>query len=108
MEEGELKDGALSAAEEGTPVPETAEEPAAGEGAPPEGEPSPADADETLYRAVMNNGSVRARVLADYLESLRGVPLMGGTGKSVSAPPLRPKTIAEAGALALGYLKRNH
>ncbi len=59
---------------------------------------------EALYRAVMESGEVRERVLADYLRSLRGVPLMTkGTG--VTAPPQKPKTFAEAGSLALGYLK---
>ncbi len=36
----------------------------------------------------------------------RGVPLMGAGGAGVIAPHQRPASIAEAGALALGYLKR--
>lgn len=62
---------------------------------------------EALYRAVMDNEEVRAHVLSDYLRSLRGVPLMTGGG-GVPAPGDRPKTLAEAGKLALGYLKKNH
>lgn len=60
---------------------------------------------ETLYRAVMENQSVRARVLSDYLGSLKGVPLLAGTGSVVTAPKYRPQSIAEAGNLALGYFR---
>lgn len=60
---------------------------------------------EELYRAVMENGSVRARVLSDYLESLKGVPLLTQSGVGVTAPAYRPKSFAEAGNLALGYFK---
>ncbi len=60
---------------------------------------------EELYRAVMQSEGVRARVLSDYLNSLRGVPLMTGAGAGVPAPSDRPASIAEAGALALGFLK---
>lgn len=62
------------------------------------------DSDE-LYRAVMEREEVRSRVLTDYLNTLKGVPLMTGSGTGVSAPNLKPKTIREAGELALGYLK---
>lgn len=60
---------------------------------------------EELYRAVMQDESVKARVLSDYLASLKGVPLLSGSGSGVSAPSDRPKSIAEAGKLALGYFK---
>ena len=60
---------------------------------------------EELYRAVMQNESVKARVLSDYLKSLKGVPLLAKTGSGVTAPQNRPKSFAEAGNLALGYLK---
>ena len=63
--------------------------------------------DDELYRAVMENEGVRARVLGDYLSSLKGVPLMTGAGTGVTAPVKRPASIAEAGKLALGYLKNN-
>ncbi len=80
--------------------------PEAGQAEPPSAEGLRAErTSEELYRAVTGNESVRARVLSDYLASLRGVPLMGGSGAGVSAPAVRPKSIAEAGALALGYFK---
>ncbi len=36
------------------------------------------------------------------------VPLMGAEGARVAAPQVRCASIREAGALALGYLKRQH
>lgn len=71
------------------------------------GEPSAgaAHGQEELYRAVMENEEVRARVLTDYLRSLKGVPLMTGSGTGVTAPANKPASIAEAGKLALGYFK---
>lgn len=81
--------------------------PAEGQAAPPSAaeEVSAERASEELYRAVIGNEGVRARVLSDYLSSLRGVPLMGGSGAGVSAPAAKAKSIAEAGALALGYFR---
>lgn len=61
--------------------------------------------DESLYRAVTNNEGVRARVLSEYLETLKGVPLMTGGGAGVTAPVQKPKSVREAGSLALGYLR---
>lgn len=61
--------------------------------------------EERLFRAVSENESVRARVVSEYLASLKGVPLMAGGGASVTAPKSRAKSIAEAGNLALGYFR---
>ena len=60
--------------------------------------------DEELFKLVQGNEGVRARVLSEYLQSLKGVPLMTGAG--VTAPVQKPRSIREAGALALGYLKK--
>ena len=62
--------------------------------------------DEELFKLVQGNEGVRARVLSEYLQSLKGVPLMTGGGAGVTAPVQKPKSIREAGALALGYLKK--
>lgn len=62
--------------------------------------------EETLYREVSENEGVRARILSDYLSSLKGVPLMTGGGVGVTAPANKPKSFREAGSLALGYLKK--
>lgn len=69
--------------------------------------PGEAQESEKLYRAIMENEGVRARVVTGYLESLGGVPLLGGSGAALTAPVTRPMSFAEAGALALGYLKKN-
>ena len=63
---------------------------------------------EALYRAVTENKEVRARVVGDYLQSLGGVPLMGSAGAGVTAPAVKPASIAEAGRLALGYFRGQH
>lgn len=60
---------------------------------------------EALYLAAANNEQVRSRILGDYMGSIKGVPLLGGAGAGVTAPVNTPKTIREAGALALGYLR---
>lgn len=72
----------------------------------PSGQAQPRGSEE-LYRAIQQDGEVRTRVIADYL-SQRGVPLLGGSGRGVPAPADRPRSIAEAGNLALGYLKIQH
>ena len=61
---------------------------------------------EELLRAVTEDEGLKARILGDYLQELRSVPLMAGAGSGVIAEVKRPKTVAEAGDLALGYLKR--
>ncbi len=60
---------------------------------------------EELYRAVQENEGVRAKIIGEYLSSLKGVPLMAGGGASVTAPKARIKSFAEAGELALGYFR---
>ena len=66
-----------------------------------------AAAEEDLYRMVNENEGVRARVLGDYLASLKGVPLLTNSGVGVTAEPSAPTTFAEAGNRALGYFKNN-
>ena len=61
-----------------------------------------------LYRMVNENEGVRARVLSDYLASLKGVPLLTNSGVGVTAEQSAPKTFTEAGKHALGYLKNNN
>ena len=73
------------------------------------GEPKPVGAQpvegEALYSAVKKNGEVAARIIGDYLDSLHGVPLLTGAGAAATAPAATPKTIREAGSLALGYFR---
>ena len=78
------------------------------ESAPPCGnaDEQRAPVDEELYKEVTQNEGVRTRVIGDYLSSLgKGVPLMTGGGAGVKTPADKPKSIREAGSLALGYLR---
>ena len=65
--------------------------------------------EDDLYRMVNENEGVRARVLSDYLASLKGVPLLtnSGVGVGVTAKNVVPKTFQEAGSIALSYLKKS-
>ncbi len=72
-----------------------------------DGEPHAACGQEELLRTVTQDEGLRLKLFGDYLQSLRGAPLMGTGGAGVVAPKTRPATIAEAGQLALGYLRRN-
>lgn len=63
--------------------------------------------EDDLYRMVNENEGVRARVLSDYLASLKGVPLLTNSGVGVTAKNVVSKTFQEAGSIALGYLKKS-
>ena len=62
---------------------------------------------EALYAAVSQHEEIKKRIVGEYLDSLRSVPLMEGGGAPVRAPARHAATIGEAGSLALGYF-RNH
>ena len=61
--------------------------------------------DEAIYTAAMQHEEVRKRIVGEYLDHVRGVPLMAGGGAPVRAPARRIASIGEAGKLALGYLR---
>ena len=63
--------------------------------------------DDGLFQAVSENEAVRSRLIGDYLKSLKGVSLLSSAGTGVTAPPQRPRSIREAGALALSFFKNN-
>ncbi len=60
---------------------------------------------EEPQRASAPSEEERARIVSEYLRSLGGVPLMGEGGTGVVSPKTSPKSIYEAGDLALGYFK---
>ncbi len=60
---------------------------------------------EEPLRAPAPSEEERARIAGEYLRSPKGVPLMGEGGTGVVAPKTSPKSIYEAGDLALGYFK---
>lgn len=65
--------------------------------------------EEDLYRAACNSEAVRLRIIGDYLASLRSAdaPLMRGGTAVFTAPPVKAKSIAEAGTMALCYFKKD-
>lgn len=63
--------------------------------------------EEELYRMVNENEGVRARVLSDYLASLKGVPLLTRSGVGLTAERAVPKNFSEAGNMALSYFRKN-
>ena len=62
---------------------------------------------EGLYQKVLEDEQVRLRVIGEYLSSIgkSGAPVTVGNAGIVSAPPLRAKSIADAGGMALHYFK---
>lgn len=57
--------------------------------------------------ALEKAGAERERQVKAELDRARSVPLMTEGGTGVSAPPLRARSLEEAGKLALGYFKKN-
>lgn len=69
--------------------------------------PDGRESDENaLYERVKNSARVRQRIVDDYLSGVKNsaVPLLSG-GMSVTTPPMRAKTVEEAGNFALGYFR---
>ena len=65
--------------------------------------------EEELYRAACHSEAVRLRIIGDYLASLRSAdaPLMRGGTAVFTAPPVKAKSIAAAGTMALCYFKKD-
>jgi hypothetical protein len=72
--------------------------------------PSELAQDQTFIDSyILNNPVVKDRIIADYMESLSGVrppELMIKKGEIPLAPPMRPRSLAEAGAMAEKILRR--
>ena len=65
------------------------------------------DGEEELYKKVCDNEQVRLKIIGEYLSSLQknSAPLMKGGVGAFAAPPLKAKTIDEAGSMALRLFK---
>ena len=63
---------------------------------------------EELYRQVCSDENVRLKIIGEYLSSLgkSGAPLMTGGVGVMATPPRKAGNIAEAGNMALLYLKK--
>ncbi len=64
--------------------------------------------DDALYELVQKDEKVRLKIIGEYLNSIgkSGAPLMKGGAGTLVAPPLKPKTIDEAGNMALRFFKK--
>ncbi len=64
--------------------------------------------DDALYELVKKDEKVRLKIIGEYLTSIgkSGAPLMKGGVGTLVAPPLKPKTIDEAGNMALRFFKK--
>lgn len=72
---------------------------------PPAGAP---EEEEFLFERANASAAVRKRIIDEYLDGVKksAVPLMSG-GVSVVSPAAKPKSVAEAGEMALGYFRSN-
>lgn len=71
-------------------------------------EPAVAVSSDDLYQRVSRDENVRLRIIGEYLSSLGKVnaPLMRGGASTLASPPLKAKSIDEAGGMALRYFKK--
>jgi len=70
-------------------------------------EKQPPSSDE-LYRLANENEEVRLKIIGEYLQSVgkSGAPLARGGSGVLSAPPIKAKTLREAGEMALRWFQR--
>ena len=63
---------------------------------------------DTLYEQVSRDETVRLKIIGEYLASLgkSGAPLMAGGVGLLATPPKKPKSISDAGNMALLYFKK--
>ena len=64
---------------------------------------------EELYAQASNDEKVRLRIIGEYLASLgkTGAPLTTGNGGTLVSPPLKARSIGDAGSMALRYFKKS-
>lgn len=63
---------------------------------------------EELYRMATEDEQVRLKIIGEYLQTLgkSGAPLVKGGNGLLSTPPIKAKTLREAGEMALRWFKR--
>lgn len=62
-----------------------------------------------LYERANKDEQVRLRIIGEYLSSVgkKGAPIVQGGAGALTAPPMKPRTIGEAGELALKMFKKS-
>lgn len=76
---------------------------------PDEAKGVPSPNEDEITRLALSNGKIRERIIGEYLKNVtenKTVPLISG-GVSVTAPKVTPKSVKEAGKLALEFLNRD-
>lgn len=63
---------------------------------------------EALYQKVSQDENLRLRIIGEYLASIgrSAAPLTVGGAGTLTAPPLKAKSIGDAGSMALQYFKK--
>ncbi len=66
------------------------------------------DEKEELFKRAVANDEVRLRIVGEYLSSLgkTGAPMTGRGAGVLSTPPVRAKTVGQAGDMALLYFRK--
>lgn len=66
--------------------------------------------DEELFERAKENEAVRLKIIGEYLSSVgkSAVPLMRGGAGTLSAPPLKAKSVEQAGRMALRWFTREN
>ena len=65
---------------------------------------------EMIYQKAVGDEKVRLRIIGEYLDSIgkSGAPVTCGNAGLFAAPPLRAKSIADAGGMALHYFRKSN
>ncbi len=64
---------------------------------------------DALYEQVNRDESVRLKIIGEYLSSLSraGAPLMQGGAGTLTAPPIKARSVTEAGNMALRFFQKD-
>jgi hypothetical protein len=68
-----------------------------------------APSSETLYERASTDENVRLKIIGEYLSSLgkTGAPLMRGGARTLVAPPVKARSVEEAGSMALRFFQKD-
>lgn len=63
---------------------------------------------DDLYAQVQRNDSVRLKIIGEYLQSIgkSGAPITTGRAGTLASPPVRARSIGDAGDMALQFFKK--
>lgn len=66
--------------------------------------------DDEIYRMATENGNARKKIIEEYLASLKnaGAPLARGGVGAVASPPLKARSVSDAGNMALQFFRASN